>query len=138
MTAPEQPTPDHSHDNDSGLGQAASQIRSETTKAVEDIKKGGLPALFRFDKMYFPGLATFLFAAYVIIVAFLGIIGFIAALSSWPEEMGFWGWLYGVGLAIITPIFLIVLGRIWVEIVMVAFKINEGVQDIRASLKDRK
>ncbi len=140
MTAPEQPSPDQANDpkQDSGLRDTAEQMRSETSKAVEDLKSGGLPALFSFEKMYFPRLATVLFMAYVIIVAFIGIIGFIAALSTWPEEMGFWGWLYGVGMSICTPIFLIVMGRIWVEIVMVAFKINEGVQDIKTLLQDRK
>lgn len=114
----------------------ASELRADAEKTLEQISGHGFRDIFNFDKLIFPSLARIVFVAFTVAMVLLGLLGVAAGFAAMPE-VGFFGGLASVFAAVITTVFMVILARIWIEIVLVAFKINDGVQDIRKTLAEK-
>lgn len=113
---------------------AMQKMKLEAEKALQEIKgKGGVKALFSFDTMYFPTFARVFFIVFCVIAALFGAIGILLAFISMTSV----GLLAGLGNLlgiVIGTVLTIVMVRFWIELVLVAFKMNEALQDIREQL----
>lgn len=110
-------------------------LRADAEKTLQQIKGHGFRDFFNFNKLIFPDLARIIFVAFTIAMIFMGVLGVVAGFAS-MSELGFFAGLAGVAGAVVTSVFMIVLARIWIEIVLVAFKIHDGIQDIRKTLSE--
>lgn len=113
------------------------ELRSDAEKTLEQISGHGFRDFFNFDKLIFPGIARIIFVAFTIAMIIIGLLGVAAGFAAMPD-VGFLAGIGSVFAALITAVFMIILARVWIEIVLVAFKINDGVQDIRRTLSGRK
>lgn len=116
---------------------AAKRMKEDAARTLQELKSdGGVFALFNFNKMYFPFFARTLFIVVCVLMALIGVLGIVAAFIAMAKVGFFEGLkaLFGVGVMVIVTI---IMARIWVELTLVAFKINEGIQDIRAMLKSK-
>ena len=116
--------------------EAANELRAGAAQTLNEVKGIRIKDLFSFDKLIFPRIAQILFVLYVVLaVLFLGIslIGAVVALVKGQIGSAVAA-LIG---SVISTLFMLIFGRIWIEVVLVAFKINEGVQDIKQILKNK-
>jgi hypothetical protein len=78
--------------------------------------------LLFFDKMITPKIITFIYWVMLVVVAISGLVWIFAG------QGGFFARLFG---ALIGVIFGAIGVRIWCELLIVLFKMNEALQDIR-------
>lgn len=112
------------------ISDAAQQLANETKETLNEFKRLGPMSFFSFDRMFFPVIARYVFifiCALVLLGAVLGVLGGLVAIVSQ-------GIVAGIGAMIGSVLFaaLALIGvRFWFEFVLVAFKINEAVQEMR-------
>ena len=140
MDTPEDANPKHDA-NSTGSAQtpqdAAQRLKEDAARTLQELKSGGgIMALFDFNKMYFPFFARTLFMIACGLLAVTGAFGIVMAFVAMAKVGFFEGLkaLFAVGIMVILAV---VMGRIWLELTMVVFKMNEGIQDIRAMLKSK-
>ncbi len=110
--------------------EAARQFADETEQTLEEFKHLSLLSFFSFDRMFFPVIARYVFLFIVAIIAIGALFGVLGGLASFVSV----GLLAGIGTIIGSVLFavLALIGvRFWFEFLLVAFKINEAVQEIR-------
>lgn len=102
----------------------------EANEAVNDLKKDmqqfkqmNRGSFFKFDKLYFPIIARWLFIVAVILIALGTVVGFLGSLVGMQ--------LLGAIFALIGGLISIVAVRIWFELILVVFNINDAVQELR-------
>lgn len=108
----------------------SANAETEAEKFAREVRQGGLRSLFTFDIMYFPVFAHYVFLAFVVLVLLVGLAGIVAAFTT-MAKVGFSDGMYSLLQSVAMVVVLIVGGRLWIELAMVVFKINEAVQDIR-------
>ena len=104
---------------------------------AREMRQGGWRSLFTFDTMYFPIFAHYVFVVFVVLVLLIGLGGIVAAFSV-MARIGFSDGMYSLLQSVAMAAVLLVAGRLWIELAMVVFKINEAVQDIRRHVKNLK
>ena len=109
---------------------------NELKNELEELKKGGFLSnfLFGFKKLYFPAIARFLFILAWVIIALVGAAGCVFGLYTMITASFGMGLIFIIGVAVYV-IMLIFMIRIWFELILVLFTINDAVQDIRKSCK---
>lgn len=131
----ETPVPPPAQKNDPAA-ELADDIRADAKKALHQIEGHGFRDFFNFDRLIFPSIARIVFLVFTIAMVVVGLLGIVAGFASMPEA-GFFSGFADVCMAIVCAAFMIVMARIWIEIVLVAFKINDGVQDIKTMLVEK-
>ncbi len=114
-----------------------SEVESGAERFTREMREGGWRSLFTFDAMYFPVFAHYVFVVFVILVLLVGLGGIVAAFSV-MARFGFSDGMYSLLQSVAMAVVLLVAGRLWIELAMVVFKINEAVQDIRQHVKKLK
>jgi fumarate reductase subunit C len=114
-----------------------SEAESEAERFAREMRQGGWRSLFFFDAMYFPVFAHYVFIVFVVLVLLAGLGGIVAAFAA-MARVGFSDGMYTLLQSVVMVAFLLVVGRLWIELAMVVFKINEAVQDIRRHIKKLK
>ncbi len=112
---------------------AAGKLKQDAEQALGEIKSRGIMGFFSFERLYFPVVARYLFIilfALIVIGVILGVIGGLVGMVS----VGImWGLSSIIGSLIMGAIFIIGL-RIWFEMFVVGFKINENLEKIRGKM----
>lgn len=131
--APEQPQ--SQPESGDAMKNKAQQLRDEAQATLNEIKgDDGILGLFNFKKMYFPFFARVLFIIYCLLTVLAGLVLVVLAFVTMFNR-GFLDGLMALFIAGVFVIASVILGRIWIELIMVAFNINEAVQDIRNMLR---
>ena len=142
MDESENPTPDQPGTESTEAPRAAGssdgrvqRLRAEAQATLNALKgEDGILGLFNFKKMYFPFFAHVLFIVYCVGIALGGLV--LAAMALYVMfSRSFLDGLMGVFMSGVFVVASIILGRIWIELIMVAFNINDAVQDIRDMLR---
>ncbi|MCD8350261.1 MAG: DUF4282 domain-containing protein [Planctomycetaceae bacterium] len=97
---------------------------------ADKTRQDGWKRFFSFETLYFPVFAHYVFIVFVVLVLLVGLGGIVAAFSL-MARVGFSDGMYGLLQSVATVAVLIVGGRLWLELTMVVFKMNEALQDIR-------
>ena len=112
----------------------ASEMSNDFRNDMNALKSMDKGSFFNFDRLIFPSIAKWLFILLSVLIAVVGICFFVAGFIGLFTT----GFAAGLGImvfAVIYTILSILLTRIWFELVLVMFKINEAVQDIRTNCK---
>ena len=109
-------------------------MNGEVKGELDALKKFDKKSFFSFDKLFFPAFARILFIVLCILIAIACVLAVVAGIVS-LFTIGFFAGLAGIVGAILSSIMMIVAMRFWFEVVLVAFNINEAVQDIREHIK---
>ena len=116
---------------------AAGKLREEAAKTLSSLRNtGGVMGFFKFDRLYFPDFARILFTIICLFLALLFLLGVVGSLAS-MASVGFFFGLKNLAFVVIGVITAVVMTRIWIELVLVAFKINEAVQEIKEIAKQK-
>ena len=116
---------------------AAGQLRDEAEKTLRDLKSpGGLKSFFKFEKMYFPALASVIFVIACLATVVFLLLGVLGALVGMASD-GFFSGLVAIVGIVLGAVIMIVMTRVWIEIALVAFKINDSLREIRDLLKQK-
>ncbi len=116
---------------------AAGDLRYEAEQTLRDLKEpGGLKSFFKFEKMYFPTLASILFILSCIGAVLFFLFGILGAFVGMAQS-GFFAGLLGIFGVVVGSVVMIVMTRVWIEIALVAFKINDTLHEIRDLLKQK-
>ena len=112
---------------------AAKHLMGEAEEAIREIKGRGIMGFFSFDTLYFPIIARYLFIV-ICVFSVIGVLfgmlgGFVSMATSFVA-----GLTMVIG-SIIAGLMTIVGTRIWFELILLGFKINDGIQEIRAKTK---
>ena len=131
-TTPEPANADNSSASDVAK-EAANQMKEEAEKALGEIRGRGIMGFLSFDHLYFPIIARYIFII-VCIVSVIGIVfGFLGGLIAL-----FTGKISaGIGAMIGAVVFgfLGLIGtRIWFELIILGFKVNENLEKILAKI----
>ena len=111
-------------------GDAAGKLRQDAEQAMGEIRSRGVMGFFSFDGFYFPVIARCLFII-LFILAVIGIVlGVIGGLVSMVSLNFIGGFIAMIG-SVVGGILGIIGLRIWFEMLMVAFKINENLEKVR-------
>ena len=111
-----------------------SNAGGEVKGELDALKKFDKKSFFSFDKLYFPAFARILFIVMCILIVAVCVVAVIAGIVS-LFTIGFFAGIAGIFGAIISSVLMIVAMRFWFEVVLVAFNINEAVQDIRENVR---
>ena len=109
---------------------AANKFKAEVQETMQQLKGGGLFSIFSFDRMYFPIIGRILFTIVSIAMIAMALIMIVANFTNGIGQ--------GIGGLIGIPIMTFLMWlymRIIFEVLMVAFKINEGIQDLNRKIK---
>ena len=132
--------PENTQENSSTLNtarDAAEHLRDEAEKTLRDLKgPGGLKSFFKFEKMYFPKLAGILFIIACLATVFFLLLGVLGALAGMAAD-GFFSGLVALLGVVVGAVVMIVMTRVWIEIALVAFKINDSLREIKELLKQK-
>ena len=109
-------------------------VGGEVKGELAALKKFNIKSFFCFDKLYFPAFARILFIVMCFLIGAVCVVTVIAGIVS-LFTIGFFAGIAGIFGAIIFSTLMIVAMRFWFEVVLVAFNINEAVQDIRESVR---
>ena len=109
-------------------------MNGEVKGELDALKKFDKKSFFSFDKLFFPAFARILFIVLCILIAIACVLAVVAGIIS-LFTIGFFAGLAGIAGAILSSVMMIVAMRFWFEVVLVAFNINEAVQDIREHIK---
>jgi hypothetical protein len=101
---------------------------------VDEVKGIDKSSFFKFDKLYFPMIARFLFLLAVAVIVFFGAVGVIANLVA-MFTVGFFSGLIGMVASAVGAVVGIFVVRIWFELVLVVFNINDAVQEIKVNTR---
>ncbi|MBI1249495.1 DUF4282 domain-containing protein [bacterium] len=103
-------------------------------------KTGGFGSLLNFDVVITPTVIKVLFyiAVFLIMLGWIGMSGVVvvSALFSGDLTVILFAVGYSVGMLIFAFLY-VVLARVWAEVVMVFFQINDNVRDIRDLMEER-
>ncbi len=116
-----QPEPERPRDDD--IPEAHEDFADET-------RQGGWKRFFSFETMYFPLFAQYVFLVFVVLALLVGLAGILAAFSL-MARIGFSDGMFELFRIVVGVAVVILGGRLWLELAMVIFKINEALQDIR-------
>jgi hypothetical protein len=111
---------------------AALKVKAEAEKAFVEIKGRGVGGFFSFDHMYFPIVARYLF----IVLCVLSVLGIVAGVLGGLVSIFTVGFFAGLSMmfgAVVFGIFGIIFMRLWFEMIMLGFSINENVRALRDS-----
>ncbi|MCD8140394.1 MAG: DUF4282 domain-containing protein [Planctomycetaceae bacterium] len=123
-----QPEPERPRDDD---------IPEPHADFADETRQGGWKRLFSFESMFFPVIARYVFMVYVVLVLLVGVAGVFAAFSL-MARIGFSDGMFELFRYIVGVVLLVLGGRLWLELVMVVFKIHEALQDIRSHVTKTK
>ncbi len=127
----------NSNSNFDAARDAMGQIRNEAEKTLRELKDtGGVKAFFTFKKMYFPAFASVIFIIACVSAAVLLLFGMLASFASMARSGIFEGFAAFCGIAF-GAVVMIVMTRFWIEIALVAFRINDSLREIRDLLKQK-
>lgn len=114
----------------------ARAMRADAEKAMREIKRDvSIGELFNFEKMHFPFFAKVVFIIYSLLVLLIGLYMAVISFLYILYYDVLWDGLVRLAVTIIFVSVAFVFGRVAIEAVMVVFKINEAVQDIREMLR---
>ena len=114
--------------------QAANQLKDEAQKAAAEIKGRGIMGFFSFEHLYFPVVARYVF----IILCVLSVIGMVFGVIGGLIAIISTGVGAGIGMmlaAVIGGVFGLIFLRLWFEMVVVGFSINDNLKAIRNNMK---
>ncbi|MDR3211857.1 MAG: DUF4282 domain-containing protein [Planctomycetota bacterium] len=86
-----------------------------------------------FKTLYFPIFAKWVFAVIAALVVIFGLVGVVFGLVS-LVSVGFFSGLALIAGSVIYSAFILVIIRLWFELVVVVFNINDAIQDIRGRI----
>ena len=133
----DQPENKPEHSGADAAREAAGKLREEAAKTLNDLRSpGGVMGFFKFDRLYFPDFARILFTIICLFLVVVFLFGVVASFIS-MASVGFFSGLINLVVIFVSTIVMVVMARVWIEVVLVAFKINESVQDIKEILKQK-
>jgi len=110
--------------------EAAKEMKAEAERAMNEIKNAGLAGFLGFNTLYFPIIAKVLWII-LIVLAILGMLVMIVA--SFFQSI-----LDGIFSIVLVPLFgcfMLLQMRVWFEFMVVAFRINDGIQQMNEKMK---
>ncbi|MDR2391433.1 MAG: DUF4282 domain-containing protein [Planctomycetota bacterium] len=114
-------------------GGTACELGKDASEALREIRKRGVSGFFRFDKMYFPVIARFVFVLKCVVIALMAVAG---ALGGVVTMLG-GSILAGLGVIVVSifgGIIVLIVVRISFEMFLIAFNINENLEAIGGKL----
>lgn len=120
--------------NATGAGKGGFENKLGDLGDLNEVKGMGAASFLRFDKMFFPIIARYLFIALCILLLLGGVAGLIGAIVSIFTTGILAGLFLMVAVVFYVAISLVFL-RIWFELILVGFSINEAVQEIRKNTR---
>ncbi|MCL1999861.1 MAG: DUF4282 domain-containing protein [Planctomycetes bacterium] len=111
---------------------AAGNFKQGAEQAIDEIKSRGAMGIFSFEHLYFPAIARCLFIILFILVGLGVILGVIAGLATMVNVGVIYGFITMISVILSGVLGLIGL-RVWFEMLIVAFKINESLEKIRGN-----
>lgn len=100
----------------------------------DEAKNFGRHSFLRFDRLYFPVIARPLFMILCAAVAVFGVIFVIIGIAG-VFTIGMWHGLGVIAGAIVCTALAAFLLRMWFELVLVAFNMNDALQEIRVNTR---
>ncbi|MDR1519095.1 MAG: DUF4282 domain-containing protein [Planctomycetota bacterium] len=116
--------------DDGSAAREAKLLDGGAKKALGEIKGGGLAGFFNFDRLYFLAVARVLFmlvCALILLATLAGLLGGLIAMVG-QSVLGGLGVIAG---ALIFGAVSLLAARVWFEMLVVAFRINENLEAIR-------
>ncbi|MDR1613368.1 MAG: DUF4282 domain-containing protein [Planctomycetota bacterium] len=101
---------------------------------VDDMRGIDKSSFFKFDKLYFPMIARFLFMALAAVILLSGAVGVMVSLVS-MFTAGFLSGLFGIAASAAYAVVAVFFVRIWFELILVVFNINDALQEIKVNLR---
>ena len=119
--------------DDTTMSGAASELGNDADKALGEIGGRGFLGFFRFDKMYFPVIARFVFILKCAVIALAAVVGVFAGFANMLGG----SILAGLGVivfSILAGAITLIVVRIWFEMFLIAFTINENLEAIKKKI----
>ena len=110
--------------------EAANEMKDEMARTFATIKGAGIAGIFGFKAFYFPVIARILWILAIILVVLFSCLGIVLSFFN-----GVTNGIVTLFLAPLGAVVYLVIIRIWFELVLIAFRINDGIQQMNEKMK---